>query len=232
MADVYDVIVVGAGNAGLTAALAAQQMGTNVLLIDKCPKSTRGGNTRFSGGGFRFTYGGMEDMRPMVPEVTDEEVSPMEVGTYSSSDFFEDVMQVTEYAADKNSRIFWLTIPTLPFAGSRISKLSGSFRLALMRSRLEEELSFRRDVSFRSTTGGLDWWRCYSEPRKARVSILSTSQRLQGLSKTPREQLPESVFKQRGHERNQSQRGSTGGRWFRGEPRDAGALSRARLGLG
>ena len=47
----YDVIVVGAGNAGLSAALAAEQMGTKVLLLDKCPKASRGGNTRFSGGG-------------------------------------------------------------------------------------------------------------------------------------------------------------------------------------
>ena len=65
----FDVIVIGAGNAGLTAALAAHENGAKVLLLDKCPKGTRGGNTRFSGGGFRFTYSTMDDMRPMVPEV-------------------------------------------------------------------------------------------------------------------------------------------------------------------
>ena len=97
----YDVIVVGAGNAGLTAALAAHEAGSSVLLIDKCPKASRGGNTRFSGGGFRFTYNNLDDMRPMVPEVTDEEAAKMEVGSYTSADFFDDVMQVTEYAADK-----------------------------------------------------------------------------------------------------------------------------------
>ncbi len=97
----YDVIVVGAGNAGLSAALAAEQMGTKALLLDKCPKMSRGGNTRFSGGGFRFTYNGLDDMRPMLPELSDEEASRLEVGSYSASDFFEDVMQVTEYAADK-----------------------------------------------------------------------------------------------------------------------------------
>jgi NADPH-dependent 2,4-dienoyl-CoA reductase/sulfur reductase-like enzyme len=42
---VYDVVVVGAGNAGLCAALAARQAGARVLLLDKCPKSVRGGNT-------------------------------------------------------------------------------------------------------------------------------------------------------------------------------------------
>ena len=98
---VYDVIVVGAGNAGLCAALAARQAEARVLLLDKCPKSVRGGNTRFSGGGFRFTYNSLDDMGPMVPELTDEQASKMEVGRYSTADFFEDVMQVTEYAADK-----------------------------------------------------------------------------------------------------------------------------------
>ena len=97
----YDVIVIGAGNAGLTAALAARQQQTRVLLLDKCPKAARGGNTRFSGGGFRFTYSSLDDMRPMLPSLTDEEAAKMEVGTYSNAEFFEDVMQVTEYAADK-----------------------------------------------------------------------------------------------------------------------------------
>ena len=72
---VYDVIVVGAGNAGLTAALAARQQETRVLLLDKCPKAVRGGNTRFSGGGFRFTYNSLDDMRPMLPDLTDEEAA-------------------------------------------------------------------------------------------------------------------------------------------------------------
>ena len=63
---VYDVIVIGAGNAGLTAALAARQAQAQVLLLGKCPKDSRGGNTRFSGGGFRFTYNGLDDMRPML----------------------------------------------------------------------------------------------------------------------------------------------------------------------
>ena len=106
----YDVIVIGAGNAGLTAALAARQQQTRVLLLDKCPKAARGGNTRFSGGGFRFTYSSLDDMRPMLPSLTDEEAAKMEVGTYSNAEFFEDVMQVTEYAADKKLTAVFLSI--------------------------------------------------------------------------------------------------------------------------
>src|SRR5919109_1635917 len=98
-ATIYDVIVIGAGNAGLTAALAAQQLGMRVLLLDKCPKAVRGGNTRFSGGGFRFTYNSLDDLRPMLPDLADEEAAKMDVGSYSNTAFFDDVMQVTEYAA-------------------------------------------------------------------------------------------------------------------------------------
>ena len=117
--DYYDVIVVGAGNAGLCAALAAREANVRVLLLEKSPKSSRGGNTRFAGGGFRFTYNGVDDIRPMVPDLSDQEASRLEVGSYTASDFFEDVMQVTEYAADKTlsralvdesySTVRWLT---------------------------------------------------------------------------------------------------------------------------
>jgi tricarballylate dehydrogenase len=98
---IYDVIVVGAGNAGLCAALAAQQINSKVLLIDKCPKVRRGGNTRFSGGGFRFTYKNIDDIRPLLPELSDEEAAKFDMPPYTSSAYYEDVMKVTEYAADK-----------------------------------------------------------------------------------------------------------------------------------
>jgi tricarballylate dehydrogenase len=42
----------------------------------------------------------------MLPELSDQEASRLEIGSYTSQDYFDDVMQVTEYAADKNlSRI-------------------------------------------------------------------------------------------------------------------------------
>jgi tricarballylate dehydrogenase len=49
----FDVIVVGTGLAGLSAALSAKEAGGNVVVIDKAPETSRGGNSRFSGGALR-----------------------------------------------------------------------------------------------------------------------------------------------------------------------------------
>ncbi len=50
-----EVLVVGEGIAGCTAALAARAQGANVLVIEKAPKDVPHGNTAFSGGSFRRT---------------------------------------------------------------------------------------------------------------------------------------------------------------------------------
>ena len=44
----YDVIVVGCGIAGLSAAVSAQQAGARVALLERAPKEERGGNTRYT----------------------------------------------------------------------------------------------------------------------------------------------------------------------------------------
>src|SRR3546814_561935 len=48
----YDVIVVGTGAAGSTAAIAAHDAGASVLMLDTAYDSEAGGNRRVSGGGW------------------------------------------------------------------------------------------------------------------------------------------------------------------------------------
>ena len=43
-----DVVVVGCGIAGLSAAVSAQQAGAKVALLERAPKDQRGGNTRYT----------------------------------------------------------------------------------------------------------------------------------------------------------------------------------------
>lgn len=51
--ETHDVVVIGTGLAGMTAALTAAEHGSRVVVIDKAPESNMGGNTRFSGGALR-----------------------------------------------------------------------------------------------------------------------------------------------------------------------------------
>ena len=99
-ADMYDVIVVGAGNAALNAAIAAREQRASVLLLEKAPVYFRGGNTYFTAGGFRFTFDDLDDILEMVPGITPEEAESIEVGHYLQSDFYDDVMRVTEGLSD------------------------------------------------------------------------------------------------------------------------------------
>ena len=96
----YDVIVIGAGNAALCAALSAVENGARVLVLEKAPEALRGGNSYFTGGGFRFPYEGLHDIRSLIPEVTDEEAGEIEVGSYPQSRFYDDIMRVTEGLSD------------------------------------------------------------------------------------------------------------------------------------
>ena len=59
----WDVIVVGAGNAALCAALSAAEQGAKVLVLEKATLEDRGGNSTFTAGGFRFCHNGVEDLR-------------------------------------------------------------------------------------------------------------------------------------------------------------------------
>ena len=95
-----DVLVVGAGNAALTAALAAAEQGASVVVVEKAPIYLRGGNSYFAGGLFRFAYEGLEDVLGLVPDISDEQRDSTDVGSYPAATFYSDVMRVTEGLSD------------------------------------------------------------------------------------------------------------------------------------
>ncbi len=97
---IYDVVVIGAGNAGLCAALSAREQGARVLVLERAPPHARGGNSYFTGGLVRFPYNGMEDVRALVSELTEHEAASIEVGSYSQEQFYADIARVTRYQAD------------------------------------------------------------------------------------------------------------------------------------
>ena len=75
-----DVIIVGGGNAAFAAAVAASQQGASVLVLERAPLEEAGGNTRFTAGAIRFAYEGAEDLRKLMPDLTDEECARSDFG--------------------------------------------------------------------------------------------------------------------------------------------------------
>ena len=101
MAD-YDVIVVGAGNAALAAAVSAREAGAQrVLALEKAPQDLRGGNTHYSGALLRFAFDRPEDLRPLVGDTEGEAPGFLdEVRPYPAAAFWDDLQKVTEGRTD------------------------------------------------------------------------------------------------------------------------------------
>ena len=98
--NAYDVIVVGGGNAALTAAISASNMGAKVLLLEKAPSHLRGGNSYFTGGLFRFSYSQFEEIESLLPNLGLEERDSISIEPYPVDKFYSDVMKVTEGLSD------------------------------------------------------------------------------------------------------------------------------------
>jgi tricarballylate dehydrogenase len=96
----HDVVVVGGGNAALCAALAAQDAGAKVLVLERAPFEERGGNSTFTAGAMRFAYDGVEDILALVPDLSPEQIEKTDFGRYPASQFLDDLGRVTEYRTD------------------------------------------------------------------------------------------------------------------------------------
>src|SRR5712664_3702280 len=95
----HDVIVVGAGNAALCAALSASEHDASVVVLECAPEAEAGGNSRFAGGVMRFAFDGVDDLRK-VADLTEEEIAGADFGAYTRAQYFDDLFRLTQYRTD------------------------------------------------------------------------------------------------------------------------------------
>ena len=136
-----DVVVVGGGNAAFCAALSARERGASVVVLERSSVEEAGGNSRFTAGAMRCVYDGVDDLRRLMPDITDEEVATTDFGTYTADQFFDDMGRVTEYRCDpdlvellvRGSRdtMLWMRekgVRFQPIWGRQAFKVDGRFK--------------------------------------------------------------------------------------------------------
>ncbi|OIQ95946.1 fumarate reductase flavoprotein subunit precursor [mine drainage metagenome] len=137
----YDVVVIGAGNAALCAALAAQEKGASVAVLECAPQEESGGNSRFTAGAIRFAYRGIEDLLQVMPDLSEEEIKNTDFGVYTEENFFDDMFRVTRFRTDPNltemlvkrsfETMVWMRSKGLrfvPIYGRQAFKIDGKFK--------------------------------------------------------------------------------------------------------
>ncbi|QSE80262.1 FAD-dependent tricarballylate dehydrogenase TcuA [Rhodococcus koreensis] len=135
------VIVVGAGNAALCAALAARERGAEVLVLERADKTRRGGNTAFTAGAMRVAYNGVDDLRELMPDLTDDDAANTDFGSYTTENFLDDLARVTEYRTDPDlagilvdqsyPTLSWMKdqgVKFMPIYGRQAFKVDGRFK--------------------------------------------------------------------------------------------------------
>jgi len=136
-----DVIVVGAGNAAFAAAASAQEAGLSVVMLERAPEDEAGGNTRFTAGAIRVAYDGVDDLQQVMPDLTPDEISQTDFGTYTEDQFFDDMGRITEYRTDpelceqlvtkSRDTMRWMQnkgIRFMPIWGRQAFKVDGKFK--------------------------------------------------------------------------------------------------------
>jgi tricarballylate dehydrogenase len=136
-----DVVVVGAGNAACCAALAAREQGATVTVLERAPQSLSGGNSRFTAGAMRFAYSGIEDIERLVPDLSAQDKSSTDFGTYTNAQFLDDLARVTESQCDPDlaeilvtrsfDTLLWLReqgVRFVPIYGRQAFKVGGRFK--------------------------------------------------------------------------------------------------------
>lgn len=136
-----DVVVVGAGNAALCAALSAAERGVSVLILERAPEQEAGGNSRFTAGAIKCVYNDVDDLKALMPDLTQAEIDMTDFGTHPEERFFDDMGRQTQYRCDpdltevlvRRSRdtMRWMQsngVRFVPMYGRQAFKFEGKFK--------------------------------------------------------------------------------------------------------
>ena len=90
------VIIVGSGNAALSAGIAALEKGGDVTIYEKADKKLAGGNTKYTAGAMRFAYDNSNHLMDLLKNPNDERLKDTDFGSYPQEKFEKDLLNFND----------------------------------------------------------------------------------------------------------------------------------------
>lgn len=90
------IIVVGSGNAAMSAGIAALEAGADVLMLEKADETLAGGNTKYTAGAMRIAYETSDALLPLLANPDDPRIPNTDFGTYTAQKFSDDLLGFNE----------------------------------------------------------------------------------------------------------------------------------------
>jgi len=90
------VIIVGSGNAALSAGIAALEKGAMVTIYEKADNKMAGGNTKYTAGAMRFAYNSGDQLKELLKNPNDKRIENTDFGSYSEEKFKSDLLNFND----------------------------------------------------------------------------------------------------------------------------------------
>ena len=90
------VVIVGSGNAALSAGIASLEKGSDVTIYEKADKKMSGGNTKYTAGAMRFSYESGDQLIGLLENPNDERIKDTDFGSYTQEKFKSDLLSFND----------------------------------------------------------------------------------------------------------------------------------------
>ncbi len=90
------IIIVGSGNAALSAGIASLEKGAEVTIYEKADENMAGGNTKYTAGAMRFSYESGDQLIDLLENPNDIRLKNTDFGSYTQEKFKSDLLNFND----------------------------------------------------------------------------------------------------------------------------------------
>ena len=189
-----DIIVIGGGSAAFDAAVAAKKAGAGrIVMLEKAPEIEYGGNARYSGTGFRFWHGGLDEIRGFLPDIDKEYLKSLHIPAYSRDNFLADLNRMTSGRMDPD--LAHTLVDESNHAVHWMQDVGIKWEILKEHANIDGKRYFERGIAIHVAGGGrgqLEQWRAIAEGLGIEIrfdspvsGVLGNMHRIEGVRVAP-----------------------------------------------